>query len=178
MLTIHTTLMPMCRSLVQLVLETTTERDVLARLLREETRPAGLASPTMQKPLESAFLEVLFLLLTKLQPLTTASRTCRSTVAVGGPVIMARQWKVPAISSEKLSSTELIRVGMERDLFSFLRAVMVDGRKTNATLTVIRTVYTRSRYHLSTTWDFTPTTLKRVRPTWSWPIVLEAETIS
>ena len=170
--------MPMCRSLVQLVLETTTERDALARLLREETKPAGLASPTTQKPLESAFSEVLFLLLTKLQPSTTASRMCPSTVVVGDLVIMARQWKVPATSSEKLSSTGLTRAGKEKDLFSFLRAVMVDGRKTNATLTVIRTVYIRSRSHLSTTWDFILTILKRVRPTWSWHIVLEAETIS
>jgi hypothetical protein len=92
----------MYRSLVQRVFETITEHDVLARLLREETKPAGLASPTRQKPLESAFSEVLFLLLTKLQPLTTASRTCPSIVAVGDLVIMARQWKVPATSSEKL----------------------------------------------------------------------------
>jgi len=55
MLTIRTTLMPMYRFLVQLVFETTTEHDVLARLLPEETKPAGLVSPTTQKPLESAF---------------------------------------------------------------------------------------------------------------------------
>jgi hypothetical protein len=46
MLIIPMTSMPMCHFLVRRVLETTTEHGVLARLLQEEMRPAGLASPT------------------------------------------------------------------------------------------------------------------------------------
>jgi len=178
MLIIPMTLMPMYRFLVRLVFETTTEHGVLARLLRGETRPVGLALPTTRKLLESAFLEAQFRPLTKLQPLTMASRTCPSTAAVGALATMAKQWKVPAISSEKLWSMELTRAGMERDLFSFLPAVMVDGTTTNAILMVIRTVYIRSLYHLSTTWAFIRTILKPVPPIWSWRTVLVVETIS